>query len=154
MAGESDRFSRIENLVREQNSQLYEDQQEMEDEIFEIEFLQAQAEADQEPNTLAAVTPFTSETAQGDVKLDDALQNEVHEMIYTFMGIMAIAVVIGSFIGAICVYSCQKCCSCKRKSKLAKAQETIGHFVGPEATCQTLDNVQTNEVMATVAPFC
>lgn len=48
MAGETDRLSRIENLVHESQNQNYEFQEELDDEIFVL-----QSEADQRPNTLA-----------------------------------------------------------------------------------------------------
>jgi len=151
MAGETDRLSRIENLVHESQNQNYEFQEELDDEIFVL-----QSEADQRPNTLASVTPQKTEQTPiaVDEKLEDALNSEVHKEIFTILGVMAIAVAVGSTVGAICVFSCQKCCSYKRKSKLAKAQEAIGHFnlPGTEANCQTLDNDMNTQNSLDVSP--
>lgn len=53
------------------------------------------------------------------MKVEIALE----KMIYTFLGVLIIAVIIGTCIGGICVLCVGKCCNRNQKKRLEAVQE-------------------------------
>ena len=50
------------------------------------------------------------------MKVEIALE----KMIYTFLGVLIVAVVIGTAVGGVCVLVCSKCCNKSQKKNAAK----------------------------------
>ena len=66
-------------------------------------------------------TAYTS--AQDDeAKVEMEVEMALEKMIYTFMGVLVIAVIAGTAIGGICVLCIGKCCNRSQKKKLEVAQ--------------------------------
>ena len=66
-------------------------------------------------------TQYTSAQDEED-KVEMEVEMALEKMIYTFMGVLVIAVIAGTAIGGICVLCIGKCCNRSQKKKLEVAK--------------------------------
>lgn len=50
-----------------------------------------------------------------------AVEIEAEKMIYTFLGVMFGAILVGALIGSICIFTCLKCYKRNQSKRLSKA---------------------------------
>lgn len=59
------------------------------------------------------------------------------KMIYTFLGVLFVAVLVGTAIGAMCIMCVMKCCNSSQKKRLADAQKN-GEYQFREGNTDTM----------------
>ena len=61
----------------------------------------------------------TSSDEEVEQEVEHKLEIAVEKMIYTFLGVLFVAVLAGTAIGALCIMCVMKCCRSSQKKRLA-----------------------------------
>lgn len=86
----------------------------------------------------------TSHPDQEEVSTE--VQYALDQMIYQFLGVLFVAIIIGTAIGAICIMCVMKCCSGGQKKRLEEANRRGMHFRADS----TMNNTTTRNDMLQV----
>ena len=79
-----------------------------------------------EPKVLLESNTNANSLTNDDVH--NAVEIEAEKMIYTFLGVMFGAILVGALIGSICIFTCLKCYRRNQSKRLSKAQQS-NHLV-------------------------